>query len=423
MFKTIIFSFIILSIALLQLSCKEGATSNYYQEAAPPTPHSIVTDNPTAIISYANLTNLPRGTVMKLRVNRNGFEVWELNVVFDALYSVGADRLILCHTASDFPIGAGDSGSPLLTSDGRIAGTLCYGYEGNSNDFAARAIDDVLSIDTASASSANYSSSFSVIRPAYYYSGNGLQVSSRYPRLTAVLGLSTPQVSQDSKLVVRVNNLSKIADNHVIPGSSIAVMYISGDYYYEYAVGTMSYISADGVFAFGHSFDSFLAAPTYLASTSSFINSSIESQKMSEPSSQLIGSFVKNNFDGILIKPNVVPLVAKLNTSCSINGSSIFSYNHQISNTLSFSDDMYLATELTCDLVYKKLVSLNKEEDSTVATCSAKIVTDQDTTNATFVLHSNEIDWSIYLYLENSVQVAGSSKELKQFNLSVDLKY
>ena len=185
----------------------------------------------------------------------------------------------------------------------------------------------------------------------------------------------------------------------------------------------MSYIGIDGIFAFGHSFDSFLAAPTYLATTDSFINSTIESQKMSEPSSQLIGSFVKNTYDGILIKSNVVPLVAKLNTNCSINGSSIFYYNHQISNTPSFSYDMYLAAELSCDLVYEKLVSLNKEEDTTVATCSATIVTDQGTSSAAFVLHSNEIDWSIYEYFEDSVQVAASSTELKQFNLSVDLKY
>jgi hypothetical protein len=385
-------------------------TNNYYQEsAAPSTQYSVVTNIPTAIISYADLTNLPRGTVMKLRVNRNSFEVWEVNVVFDALYSVGADRLILCHTASDFPIGAGDSGSPLLTSDGRIAGALCYGYEGNSNDFAARIIEDVLSIDTASVSSAPYSTSFSMIQPAYYLSGNGSQVSSRYPRLAAVLGLYTPQASQASKLVIKANNLSKIVDTLAIPGSSIAVMYISGDYYYEYAVGTMSYIGTDGIFAFGHSYDLFLAAPTYLATTGSFINSSIESQKMSEPSSQLIGSFVKNNYDGILIKPNVVPLVANLNTSCSIKGSSIFSYNHQISNTPSFSDDMALATELSCDLVYENLVSLNKEEDSIIATCSATIVTDQGTTNATFVLHNKEIDGSIYSYLEDSVQGAAKS--------------
>ncbi len=425
MCKTFFFPFVILSFALLQLSCKDVATNNYYQggSGSDTTGHIVVTDNPTSIIHYADLANIPRGTVMKLRVNRNDFEVWEVNVVFDALYSVGADRLILCHTASDFPVGAGDSGSPLLTSDGRIAGALCYGYEGNSNDFAARVIEDVLSIDTARVSSASYSSSFSVIQPAYYLSGNGSQVSSRYPRLTAVLGPYTSQASQARKLFASVKNISKITDNIAIPGSSIAVMYISGDYYYEYAVGTMSYIGTDGIFAFGHSFDSFLAAPTYLASTGSFINSSIESQKMSEPSSQLIGSFVINNYDGILIKPNVAPLVANLNTSCSINGSSIFSYNHQISNTPSFSNDMVLAAELSCDLVYENLVSLNKEEDSTVATCSAKIVTDQDTTNATFVLHSNEIDWSIYLYLEDSVKVAGSSKELKQFNLSVDLKY
>lgn len=184
--------------AVLQISCKDETINNYYQDGpvlSSSTQHTIVTDNPTAIVSYADLTNLTRGTVMKLRVNRDNFEVWEVNVIFDALYTVGADRLILCHTNSDFPVGAGDSGSPLLTSDGRIAGALCYGYEGNSNNFAARVIEDVLSIDTASVSSVSSSSSFSVIQPAYYLSGNGSQVSSRYARLTAVFRLNMTQAS------------------------------------------------------------------------------------------------------------------------------------------------------------------------------------------------------------------------------------
>ncbi len=422
MYKTIFSSLVLSTLALLQLSCKDGVTNNYYGSGGT-TEHIVVTNNPTPIIRYAELSNIPRGTTMKLRVNRNDFEVWQVNVVFDALYTVGADRLILCHTANNFPVGAGDSGSPLLTSDGRIAGALCYGYEGNSSDFAARVIEDVLSVDTASVSSAGPPSSFSLITPAYYLSGNGSQMSSRYHQLTSAFGVYTPQGSETSRPFADGKDLSKVVVNPVLPGSSIAVMVITGDYFYEYAVGTMSYIGTDGIFAFGHSFDSFLAAPTYLATTGSFISSAFESQKMSEPSSQLIGSFVKNEYDGVLIKPNVVPLVAKLKTSCSINGSTIFAYNHQTSNTPSFRSDMELATELSCDLVYEKLVALNKEEDSTVATCGATIVTDQGTTNTTFVLHNKEIDWSIYLYLEDSVNVASGSNQLKQLNLAVDLKY
>ena len=177
-------------------------------------------------------------------------------------------------------------------------------------------------------------------------------------------------------------NLSKIADDLAIPGSSIAVIYISGDYINEGAIGTMSYFGNGNIFAFGHDFDPFLAAPTYLASTSSFIKSSIESFKMSMPSTQLIGSFVKDDYNGMLIKQNVVPLVANLRTNCSINGQSVFSYNHQISNTPNFENDKELAMNLSSYLIYVELYYLDKEEDSTVATCSAQIVTDQSPINS-----------------------------------------
>ncbi|MGA7161106.1 MAG: hypothetical protein WBZ48_08885 [Bacteroidota bacterium] len=420
MYKTAIFSCAILSIALIGLSCKNGATNNYYQGAGPSSQYSVVTDNPTAIISYAGLANLPRGTAMRLRVNRNNFEVWEVNVVFDALYTVAPDRLILCHTNSDFPIGAGDSGSPLLTSDGKIAGILCYGYDGNSNDFAARAIEDVLSIDSSIVSLPSSSTVFSEIQPVYVVSGYNAQAASKYPRLGKVLGKYT---MQSGTPFATQNNLSKIANNLAIPGSSIAVMYISGDNVNEMAIGTMSYIGNGNIFAFGHSFESFLAAPTYLASTGSFINSYTESFKMSEPSTQLVGSFVINDYNGVLIKQNVQPLVAQLSTSCSINGQTVFSYHHQISNTPSFVDDKDFAANLSCYLVYENLVSLNKEADSTVATCTAQIMSDQESKNVTFVLRDNYIDGDIYSYLEDSLLTASSSKELKIFNLSVNLEY
>ena len=421
MSKTSLFLCITFILVLLQFSCKEGATNNYYEESpSQTTSYNVVTSAPTSIIAFADMTNVLRGTVMKLRVNRKDFEVWEISVVFDAVYTLAPDRLILCHTQNGFPVGAGDSGSPLLTSDGRVAGILCYGYEGNSTDFAARAIEDVLSIDTTSALLPASPSIFNTIPSVYVVAGYDAAGASKYPRLGSILGKYTIQTG---KPFTAATKLSKTVDNIAIPGSSIAVMYISGDYVSEVAVGTMSYSANGTAYAFGHSYQPFLAAPTYLASTGSFISSTIESFKMSAPSSQLVGSFVKDNYDGVLIKQSVQPLVAQVNTTCSINGKNIFSYHHQISNTPDFAGDKDLAADLSSYLIYEHLVELGKEEDSTTATCNAQIVTDRDSVNASFILQSDYIDGRIYYYLVDSVLTASNSKELKRLNLSADLKF
>jgi hypothetical protein len=435
---SILFSSLIALFAFMQLSCDESITNNYgtgsTSSGTTTTDYTIVTDNPTSIITYANLTNYSKGTTMKLRVNRNGVDVWEVPVVFDGLYTVNPDRLILCHTNSDFPVGAGDSGSPLLTSDGRVAGILCYGYSGNSNDFVARAIEDVLSIDSLSVSSVFASTTFKKAQFVYVVSGYDAQAAARYPILGNILGQYTIQSSQpfvsgtacftqSSNLLAKANALSQCTNNPVIPGSSIAVTYISGDYINEIAIGTMSYIGTGSMFAFGHSFQSFLAAPTYLASTASFIKSTGTSFKMSQPTTQFIGSFVKDDYNGILIKPNVNPSIASINTSCSINGTNVFSYNHQISNTQGFYNDFELAADLSCYLLYVRLSSMSKEGDSTKATCTLQLVTDQGTQNTTFILTDRYIDTDIFYYIVDNIQAPANSKNLKTMNLSMNLAY
>lgn len=78
MHKSIIFSFAILSFALLQISCNEPTTNNYYQgdsDSSSNADYRVVTNIPTSIISFTDMANVPKGTIMKLRVNRNDFEV------------------------------------------------------------------------------------------------------------------------------------------------------------------------------------------------------------------------------------------------------------------------------------------------------------------------------------------------------------
>lgn len=398
----------------------DGGSYYYYFDGANGgvgVPYKIATDNPKSIASYAELSSLQRGTAMKLRVNRKDLEVWEVDVVFDALYTTGRHRLILCHSPAGFPIGAGDSGSPLLTSDGKVAGILAYGYYGNSTDFAARVIEDVLAIDTASSPlQSSPPPSFVTIEPAYVASGFDPQVPARYAELAKRFEKNTTD-----NPILRESELRKSGDLTVIPGSSIAVVDMSGDYFNWIAIGTMSYEDDNAYYGFGHSFYPYLAAPTYLASTGSFIVSYSVSFKMSQPTSELIGAFTKNDYRGILIQKNVSPRVANLKTTCSANGQALFSYNHQMSNTLNFSSDQNWAAYLTAYFVYLATSSMGSQSDTLHAYCTAVVASELETKTKTFSLYDTWVDWRIYQYFYDSLRLNAASKELKQFDLSVDL--
>ncbi len=417
----------ILFLATALISCKQGDTNNYYPTSFVDTtgtntnfPHTVVTDNPSATISFADMASFQRGTLMRLRLNRTDLEVWEVDVVFDALYTEGADRLILCHTNNGVRIGSGDSGSPLLTADGRVAGILCYGYYGNSTDFCARTIDDVLTVSSNTVNNSVMSDLFKVVEPVFSVSGYDPHAPSRYSVLGNGLGNNYKML--DGGPSVHRDKLMKSAGTASIPGSSIAVMIISGDYYTQFAVGTMSYMNNGTDLAFGHSYRTLLAAPTYLASNKTFITTVEGSFKMAEPTQQLIGSFVKDDFNGVMIKENVAPLVANVTTSCSVNGQGAFLYHHQISNTPSFAYDRSLAANLCCYLLYVKMLTAKTSLDTLTAYCEVSIVTDRETRNASFAVRDAYIDAKIYYYIQDSILTSSSNKELKSFSLAVDLR-
>lgn len=424
---------ILLFLTVSLLSCEtteENNTNNHYDGNnyyyygggnGDSIPYKIVSDNPTSILSYSDLSSLPRGTKMKLRVNRRDFEIWEVDVSLDALYVSGRHRLILCHSPAGFPIGAGDSGSPVLTTDGKIAGILAYGYYGNSTDFAARVIEDILAVDTGTVS--QYGSpppSFEFIEPAYVGSGRELDVPARYAELSKRFGRNSNKVSERFP---DESALQKVEDAAVIPGSSIAIVDLSGDYFDWIAVGTVSYVGENKYYAFGHPFYPYLAAPTYLATTGSFIVSNDVSFKMSQPTEQLVGAFTKDDYRGILIEKDVPPLVANLTTTCSANGQELFSYDHRMSNTLSFSSDRWWAMYISSYFVYRAELEIGKQDDSLRAVCTATVASEMETKTKSFTLHDRWVDWRIYSYCYDSLQVNEASKELKQFDLSVNLTY
>src|SRR4030042_4892398 len=145
--KKIIYTIIILISALINQSCKDNIT-NYIDDPDELPSGKIITSNPSGILTFEEASLLKPGTKLKLRINRTATEVIEYDITFNGVYDFEEERLIMCTTPHNLPIGSGDSGSPILTEDGKVIGALCYGWEFAKNQFAARAIEDMLAIKT-----------------------------------------------------------------------------------------------------------------------------------------------------------------------------------------------------------------------------------------------------------------------------------
>jgi len=184
----------------------------------------------------------------------------------------------------------------------------------------------------------------------------------------------------------------------------------------------LSFIKEELLFAFGHDFHPFTAAPTFLASTKSFIKSSNISFKMSEPTTQFIGSFVKNDFNGILINKFTTPQVADIQTNCSYKGKSVFSYNHKLSISPDIDFDKTLATDLSCYLIYlNALIPNNIQNKQLSANCNLEIITEKEIRKITFSVNGSGIDWAIYNYITSNVDLIIAENKIKSYSLSVEL--
>lgn len=407
----------LLITALLLMSCTDETVNNFPPGTVPgPTTSGIpVTDDPRTILPYSEMSLFTKGTVMKLRVNRTGSVVEEIPVIFDAVYREGIERLILCHTMPGTPVGSGDSGSPLMTSDGKIAGVLCYGYYYNSNDFIARAVEDVLAIDTLGTSSTTTSGNYTVMHPTVITTGILTGAMPKYSRLSSLLGTAPSSIGP----LARFTRSQKITAAP-IAGNSISVDYISGDVVSSSAIGTLSYHGTERSYAFGHSYYTFLAAPVRLAQNKAFITTGGGSFKMAEPTAERIGACVRNTANGILILNNTAPLAAALITTFTVDGSAPFTYHHFISNTPDFRYDQSLASDLSCYLLYTYLYDQGRSNDSLHADCTLTVETEKGTQTRPLNIFNNDIDWRIYYTLANdTLAVYKNAKYLKRFDLSM----
>jgi hypothetical protein len=372
--------FPLVCVLFLFTGCVE---KNYYETLEPDVIKDSVglkvTNVPFEILTFSEAKALPKGTLLKLRINRTASEVLEYTVTFDGTYEMAGERLIFCTTPEKLIVGAGDSGSPLLTEDGKVVGALCYGFSFANNQFAARAIEDMTTINTIAAISSEsgkkISSLFKEMDLVWYVNGMDKNRLNKYHgnKASALYGENT----QFYKLQPIQKKSASIATvDTVIPGNSIAVMLVSGDLFSMGAIGTLSYIKSDHkVLAFGHSFGALpISARTVLANMVTMINSGEEAFKVAVPSTSVIGSLIKDTETGVVIDPAVIPqefahsLVMNLTGTTALEYGSQITLNHTIANFQDPDQDISLVCDVAASAVNSKLLSI--QDRSLTIECS-----------------------------------------------------
>ncbi len=372
-------------------------------------------------VAFDAVKGLARGTAMTLSINRQGAEVRQVGVVFESTYEYKYQRLILCRTPEDVPIGAGDSGSPLSLDDGRIAGLLCYGYDGNSHQFAARAIEDVMSVTDDEAGqdlAKNESPLFSPVLPVAFSSGidpaylrrmEGADRTGFFKRLAGAR-----PIAKDARLSKRASAQAV----SIIPGVSIAVLEMSGDLVDMGAIGTLGTIDGDKMYAFGHSYSPYptpLAAPALLAATATFIESGFTGFKYAAPTRDTIGAFTAQSGYGIMIREGRRPETFPAAVSVLYNDTLPTVYSHRIVNTRSVAYEKFLGAFAASYAVYAHLPSF-LDSDSLFARCNIRIAFESGVLDTTFQLAGTAaIDGDILEFIDQKLQVDDTGPHIVDF--------
>lgn len=275
----------------------------------------VIIANPTDVLPWSSAEALPRGTTLFVRLNRVGTEVREYPVTLIGSQAEGPDRFITCQVATPLVVGFGDSGSPVVTKDGKLVAVLFGGFDNDSHVFLARAAEDVVSVASRQAPDVVAFSSQSNRPMALIASG----VPDRLWNIE--FGGQKPLTGFRSRATIASS--SRVIDEipaQPIAGQSVAVMELSGDAANMYAVGTLSMPINGGFVAFGHPYlgsgQSIL--PVRYAATDTMVGASsgLGVFKWAHPIGSTMGTMSQDSGFGCAINwgviPNTIPVVVEV---------------------------------------------------------------------------------------------------------------
>ncbi len=257
----------------------------------------LVADNPAVTVPFAAArAELQVGDTLDVRLNRSGYEVRQYPVTFLGILTSAADHLFVFKMQdASVIVGHGDSGSPVLDSQGRVIAVLCYGVDGDRYQFMARAIDDVVAISQARSLSEAISA-FTPLGLAAFSTVGRPWTLGTVPGPASVPALRSARASRS------------LLDGTTIPGQSVAVLLVSGPIVNEGWVGTLSFLQSGTGYLFGHSATGNLASsspvalPVFSASMVTMLDSSPSPSKLAQVEGQpYLGNMVKDTFFGGLL--------------------------------------------------------------------------------------------------------------------------
>lgn len=361
---------LLLSLVLLISSC--GSDGEIEEEIKAALAADFVTTievNPDEIISFEDVkSTYKKGDILKLRVNRSGLIIEEHNIQFDGVYDSNGERLIFCKTISDLVVGQGDSGSPVLNSEGKIIAVLCYGFSDANHQFAARAIEDVLSVEKIEETEVSASkSSFETIDLSFSTLGMTEEDFSAYIE-NDDKGEFKNYRSSELEFGNKGELSSKSTSNSLISGNSISLCEVRGTVFNWCATGTASFVDEKNIYAFGHSSSIYNGAPVYLAKMVTLIESSYVSYKLSLPTDEYLGVLVADQTEGILIDREAERSVCEIITSIKIGDNEPVIDTHDVAQFEDAYNETYHALNLPRYLLTKYILDRYSYSDYVKAT-------------------------------------------------------
>ena len=355
--------FLCLNIAVFMSSCNEEEDNQLddlqssIDELSYTQTGNVVTDNPQETMSFVEVAQtFVKGDELKLRINRSNDVVEEYTVYFESAYN----GLIYCTTDRELPVGSGDSGSPLLTTDGKVIGGLGYGYYGSNNLFIATSIDLMLALSTqeTEATAKSLDGQMGTLGASMFIEGVDFNIFEEYQEEGANLRVAnenTPNIYfvNDNVALSRSNNETTSA----IPGNSIAINLVTGDFLRFGSIGTLTYDDGETMYAFAHGYSNYSpkATPVYLANMITLVERPAQmSFKRAYPTQTQIGTFVKNGSDGIVLSKDLSYQTITNTTNITYNDN-ISTYTHEIAQDNQPYKEMYLNKLVSALSVRKSL--------------------------------------------------------------------
>ena len=288
-----------------------------------------ITTPPTGYAAFSTLSSLQSGDALKLRLNRTGTQIDEHTVYFDSIYD-GGERLLLLKTDKKLIVGAGDSGSPVLTEEGKVVAALCYGWNDNKYFFAARAIEDMLDLQnlpSAQRIQSNTVSNFDLLG----LSGPAVELRKTHSFFSRPNSYAVKAYSGRAKDVQEYRSNYASVDT-LQPGNTIAVIDVYGDLTMIAAYGTISYSLNEEWLAFGHNYNlsgEQISKPVYPAKMITMIDRFPVARKLTQAYGDSVGAMTADYFEGIRIKRGATaPMIS---TTTQLNYDNITkNYTHQV---------------------------------------------------------------------------------------------